>query len=324
MKKTMLYCCYIVSFALSITMLSCKRESVPSLSDFGNGVPENVQLLTYGGGTITFSWTRIEKAASYTVQLLTALDSDTPVDQYTTVSGDSYSFTGLDDITGYYVRVRANFNTPQKPVLGDWVYVLDGQQPGRIMPKYGFVAADFEEPEPEPTIELQLYPNFPEGWEDETMPHLTAFDPNGVDEFPSGKWQTSWARPNGGSTIARQADGKYGMLTQNDHDAIIGMNFDLPYGASKLSFYIAPATKNDNNMGDLTVEYSVDAGNSWTELARYTLSDGIPWKRDMDDPLNYKEFELDIKVPVRFRFTQHSEGVGSSSRWTIDEIAVYY
>lgn len=324
MRKTILYCCYIVSFALSITILSCKRESIPSLSDFGNGVPENVQLLTYAGGSITFTWSRIEGAASYTVQLLSAPDKNTPIEQYTTVSGDAYTFTELDEVTGYYIRVRANFNTPENPVWGDWVYVMDGQQPGRIMPKYGFVAADFEEPELPPVAELQLYPNFPEGWEDETMSHLAAYDVNGVDEFPSGKWQSSRVYRNGGSTIARSPGGKYGMLTQNNQNSVLGMNFDLPYGASKLSFYIGPATANDNNRGDFTVEYSVDSGNSWTALARYTLSDGIPWKRDMDDPLNYKEYELDIKVPVRFRFIQHSEGVGSNSRWTIDDIAVYY
>lgn len=184
-----------------------------------------------------------------------------------------------------------------------------------------------------------LYSNFPEGWEDETIPgHLTAVAANATDTYPSGEWLFHRMNRNGGSTIGRRppippATAARGLLMQVGQEAILAMNFNLPYGVKKLSFYCGPATTTDTNVGEFSVEYSTNSGTSWTELDRFSgyrpasnaspNLGGIPFNRDLADPLNYKEYVLDIQGSVRFRFIQHSAGRSTGSRWTVDDIAVY-
>lgn len=314
--------CQILTLLVLSVSYSCKRDEPETQQFFKDKAPENVRLSNFLNSSITVAWLRAEDADSYTVQLLGSKNSEKPVHAYTTVSKDFYQFDNVEELRGYYVRVRANFDTG----TSEWAYIMNGAQPARIMPKFGVVAEDFEAPDPSQQPIRDIYPNFPEGWDDNTLLHLTAYVTvvaDAVDEYPSGKWLIYRAQRNSGSTIARRST--FGMMGQNNQNSTVGMEFDLPNGASKLSFYVSPATASDSNMGDLVVEYSVDSGVSWTEIARYKKTDGIPWKRDMDDPLNYKEYVLDIRGNVRFRFNYNSAGVGASpsSRWAIDDIAVY-
>lgn len=303
---------------------SCSREKVPTINDFGDKVPENVQLANYTPNSITLAWQAIEEAASYTVQLLTSPDSVSPLKQYTTVSKQQYTFTGLDEIKGYYVRVRANFNTPRNPVLGDWVYVMDGEKPGRIMPKYGFVDENFEEPEPEPEPEYYLYPNFPEGWEIHDGDRKKSYTGNGPtgkqsDVFPSGEWLMHQAyTTNSGTALIHKKD-DFAVMMANNQNAYLAMDFDLPNGAAKLSFICGAATRtNANELNGmpivLTVTYSQDQGNTWTRLGEDILIDDI-------EKQYTPEFDnLDIAGPVRFRITKSD----SRARPIIDEVAIYY
>lgn len=321
MKKLLLSCQILTIVLLSVSY-SCKKDEPDNQQIYTDKIPENVRLSNFLNTSITVAWARAEDADSYTVQLLGSKDSETPVTAYTTISKDFYQFENIEEVRGYYVRVRANFD---KGTSG-WAYIMDDSKPARIMPKFGIVTEDFVAPDPALQPIRDIYPNFPEGWEDNTLPHLTAYVSviaDALDTYPSGKWLVYRTQRNSGSTIGRR--NTFGMMGQNNQTSTLGMEFDLPNGASKLSFYISPATINDTNMGDLVVEYSVDSGVSWTELARYKKTDGIPWKRDMDDPLNYKEYALDIRGNVRFRFNYNSAGVGASpsSRWAIDDVAVY-
>ncbi|MGC4234742.1 MAG: DUF5689 domain-containing protein [Niabella sp.] len=228
----------------------------------------------------------------------------------------------------FYTRPTAEFASMLIPGMGNYTGIaLFHSVNNEIKPTIWIRnALDIEELDLEPRFPGELYRNFPEGWEDETMlPHLTAANPNGVDKYPSGEWLFPRMNRNGGGTIGRRppippATAARGLLIQANFTVSLEMNFNLPYGASKLSFYVGPATAADNNTGEFSVSYSQDSGETWTELDRFS---GIPFRRDLDHPLNHKEYELDIRGPVRFRFTQHSEGLGTGSRWTIDDIGVY-
>ncbi|HMR17744.1 MAG TPA: fibronectin type III domain-containing protein [Sphingobacterium sp.] len=322
MKKLTMYCCRLVTLALLLASYSCKQEA----SDVGgvtDKIPENVTLWTYSPASITVAWDRTEGATSYTVQLLGSKDSDTPVDAYTTTSKDFYQFSGLQETRGYYARVRANVDY----ATGEWVYVMNGSQPGRIMPKYGFVDDDYEEPEPEPIIEPVLYPNFPEGWEthgggpgSSRKPSHTGAGPEGdqADIFPSGKWLMPNMYTLSTASIGTKV-GTWGLMMNANVATFLTMDFDLPYGASKLSFvYGVPTTTNANDMDVVNnsvfvkVEYSQDGGTTWT-----SFGDDL----EVSNFEQYtKSYDLDIQGPVRFRIGKNN----SRARLIVDEIAVYY
>lgn len=258
---------------------------------------------------------------------------------------DGETFAGNRKITDwanpiiFHTRPAAEFATTTIPEMGDYT---------------GIALYQIVEGEVKPTIQMrnsqdfielpltirkpgELYENFPEGWEDDVMTgHLTSPAANAIDTYPSGEWLFHRMNRNGGTTIGRRppvppAIAARGMLMQVNQESILAMNFNLPYGASKLSFYCGPATSTDTNVGEFSVEYSMDSGATWTELDRFSgyrpgndgNPDGIPFNRDLANPLNYKEYELNIQGSVRFRFIQHSAGRGTGSRWTIDDIAVY-
>ncbi|MBL1408728.1 fibronectin type III domain-containing protein [Sphingobacterium faecale] len=297
---------------------SCKRQE-SQLGGSTDKKPANVILWTYSPTSITLAWDHIDGATSYTVQLLGDKDADMPIDSYTTTTKDFYQFNGLQEVRGYYVRVRANvdYNT------GDWVYIMNNALPGRIMPKYGFVADDFKEPDPQPNIDPILYPNFPEGWENHASTRKGSHGGNGPtgrqsDVFPSGEWLMSNMYTNSAAAIIHKV-GNWALMMNTGVAANLEMDFDLPDGARKFSFIYGAATITNANETalplnlELSVEYSVDAGKNWTRLG-----DPLPVS---DLQVQYfKEYELDIKGPVRFRIGKNA----SRARPMIDEIAIYY
>lgn len=316
MKKLSIYCYHLVALAMLLVFFSCNDSS----SDVGGHtdlLPENVHLSNYTSSSITVSWDLVEGATSYTAQLLDSKDSDTPIDGYTT-SFDNYQFNSLNEIKGYYVRVRANvnFNT------GDWVYIMNEGEKGRIMPKYGFVADDYEEPEPEPDPEpvKELYPNFPEGFEnaigDRKKSH-TGLGPTGrqSEVYPTGEWLMENMYTHNVASIVHKI-GSWAVMFRNNYEPYLTMDFDLPLGASKFSFHYSTATQNTADTNGLPiyvkVEYSQDSGTTWIPL-------GDNLEVTTVEERYFKEYELDIKGPVRFRIGQ----VLTSSRLLVDEISVY-
>ena len=318
MKKIMLYGCYILPVILFLTLNSCKEKD----SDLGGTtdvLPENVMMWAYTNSTITAAWDPVSEATSYTVQLLETLESEKPLQAYTTSSKDFYQFSGLAETKGYFVRVRANvnFNT------GEWVYVKNGEAPGRIMPKYGFVAYDFEEPIPEPSNDPELYPNFPEGWETNIggrKPSHTGAGPTGrqSDVFTSGEWLMNNMYTNSQAAILHKV-GNWAVMMNSNVVATLAMDFDLPFGARKFSFIYGAATISNANETtlpiniELTVEYSKDSGATWTKI-------GDPLLVDNNSIQYFKEYDLDIQGPVRFRISKNA----SRARPIIDEVAVYF
>lgn len=310
MKKLTNYCCHLIVFTLLLASYSCKKEALDT-GGTTDKVPTNVHLSDYSSASITVAWDRIEGATSYTVQLLGSEDSEQPLDAYTTTSKDFYRFSGLEETRGYYLRVRANVNYD----TGEWVYITDGQERARIMPKYGIVDKDFEEPEPEPVKEL--YPNFPEGWENHESVRKGGYGGDS-DVFPSGEWLMPNMYLNSVDAIVHKI-GEWGLMMRNNVATSLEMNFDLPYGASKFSFYYGTVTKTNSNDTDaesnpilVTVEYSQDSGVTWIAL-------GDDLEVNSVEIQYFKEYELDIKGPVRFRISKND----SRARLMVDEISVH-
>ncbi len=140
MKKT-IYVYHVLAVVLLWIFYSCERDKFHVSDSFKDRVPENVHLLEHSKSSITIAWDYIKDATSYTVQLVSSKESDFPIASYTTNSEDYYAFNGLEGIGNYYARVRANF---PYSATSDWVYVMDGSEIARIIPKYGIVDEDFE------------------------------------------------------------------------------------------------------------------------------------------------------------------------------------
>lgn len=320
MEKLTTYCCHWVAFALLLALSACNETS--DIGGFTDKLPENVRLSGYTNSSITVSWDLVEGATSYTAQLLDSKESDAPIDGYTT-SFDSYQFNNLNEIRGYYVRVRANVNFD----TGNWVYIMNGGERARIMPKYGFVADDYEEPEPEPDPEpvKELYPNFPEGWEEQVGPDprkiafLTVGSNGRVsDIFPTGEWLMTNVHTSNVSSLVHKK-GTWGTIFRSNYACYLEMYFDLPDGASKFSFYYGTVTATNaadlevaNNPIVVSVEYSQDSGDTWIQLGDNLLVTTV-------EEQYFIEYELDIKGPVRFRIGKND----SRARLLVDDIAVY-
>lgn len=312
MNKVTIYRRDFLMFFLLLALFSCKKE-VSDLDGYTDKIPTNVHLSDYSTNSITVAWDLIEGATSYTAQLLDSKESDSPIDGYTT-SFDNYQFNNLNEIQGYSVRVRANVNFD----TGDWVYIMNGGEKARIMPKYGFVDEDYEEPEPEPAKEL--YPNFPEGFENAIGSRKgshTGLGPTGrqSEVHPTGEWLMENMYTHNVAPIVHKI-GSWAVMFRNNYEPYLTMDFDLPLGASKFSFHYSTATQNAKDTNGLPiyvkVEYSQDSGTTWIPL-------GDNLEVTTVEERYFKEYELDIKGPVRFRIGQ----VLTSSRLLVDEISVY-
>ncbi|MBL1409329.1 fibronectin type III domain-containing protein [Sphingobacterium faecale] len=319
MKNLFLSCSFLLSIIINLTTMSCKEETV-IVRGTTDILPVNVRMLAYTNSSITVGWDHVEGATSYTIQLLDSKDSDKPLDRYIVITEDFYKFSSLEELKGYYVRVRANVNYD----TGDWKYIMNNNLPARIMPKYGFVADDFKEPDVVPSTEL--YPNFPEGWEIHTAPggrkpSFTAVGPTGAnsDIFPSGEWLMEDIYSISTASMVKNRVGDYAVMFRGGgtYTPKLAMNFDLTNGASKFSFIYGAATQNATDAGGVPiyvkVEYSQDAGKTWTQLEDIleVASAEIQY---------YKEYELNIKGPVRFRIGKTNT---TAARLLVDEIAVY-
>lgn len=307
MKKLRTHC-YLMLALAGCLFSSCDdaKTDGPGGGGHFDRVPSNVRLSELTSNSITVAWDRVEGATSYTAQLLDSKDSDVPIDAYTTVSKDFHKFDRLSDVGSYYVRVRANkdFDT------GDWVRLMNGTEPARIIPAYGIVSEDFKVPE--------LYPNFPETFEVHPDPDNRKRAYAGDrDVFPSGEWLMTNVYTHNPASLIHKV-GTWAALLRNDVACYLTMNFDLPNGATKVSFITGAATITNALELDgmpivMTLEYSVDQGATWTKVGNDILIDDLQKQYQLS-------FNMDIKQPVRFRFGKNA----SKARPILDNIAVYY
>lgn len=158
----------------------------------------------------------------------------------------------------------------------------------------------------------ELYAHFPEGWEKGIEPLKAGYEGSSA-EYATGKWLVKNMYPikTGRIRIARHQG--YTMMIKKGVEASLEMDFDLPYGASKFSFYYgAPVPESDTAPSALRVEYSQDSGATWTVL-------GPDLKVTDSYKFYFKEYTLNIKGPVRFRIHKLKGG----ARLSVDDVAVY-
>jgi hypothetical protein len=104
-----------------------------------------------------------------------------------------------------------------------------------------------------------------------------------------------------------------------ENSGYLQMNFDLPNGASKVTFVYGVYYKDSPSV--IKLEYSIDKGQTWKQAGK-DITDASANK-------NTAEFTLDIKEPVRFRINKLSieaakkETGVRDGRLNIDDFTVF-
>lgn len=164
----------------------------------------------------------------------------------------------------------------------------------------------------------KIYPGFPEKFETEDPKTKTSYKKGKV-ELKTGSWifdQAILGNADGDLTKGKQA---VRMQKNLDDPSLLEMDFDLPNGASKVSFVYGSYGKDASCM--FILESSTDGGQTWTRADKVI--------NDASKDLSNATFKLDIKGNVRFRINKI--GLGSSEtepsikngRLNIDDFAVY-
>ncbi len=105
--------------AAAMLLSSCTKEDEFYRSEYLSRVPTNVTLEDYDETSFIISWSYVEGATSYTVQLVDLEEIPTESTIYTTTNEAAHQFT-CDENTAWYARVRANY--PENN-YSDWVYL---------------------------------------------------------------------------------------------------------------------------------------------------------------------------------------------------------
>lgn len=138
-------------------------------------------------------------------------------------------------------------------------------------------------------------------------------------EIGSGVWLfdyfqigTAAADRKNGTRSARSFHGQH--PDGESRTCYLEMKEELPYGASKFSFYHAICSSDDPST--FKVQVSINGG-AWEDITGILHND--------TRELVYKEIKLDIKEPVRFRFYKFSseEAGRDEGRMNIDDISIY-
>ncbi|MBD1421490.1 DUF4998 domain-containing protein [Sphingobacterium chuzhouense] len=157
----------------------------------------------------------------------------------------------------------------------------------------------------------EIYDGFPEDFEDTRYTKTNTTSAEDV-EVGSGLWRfdkfiisrnNNNERKNGNGTIRSHTD-----------QSIFEMRYDLPNGASKISFYHTICSA--DGASTFKVQASRDGGITWEDISDvYTNTSS----------LMYREIPLDIEEPVRFRFVKFATANCSTTncRMNLDDIAIY-
>jgi len=172
----------------------------------------------------------------------------------------------------------------------------------------------------------QLYAGWPETFESPSEPkgsyNMPAIGNNVT--LHTGQWHLY--RAIIASTVGRDrivsGDNAVRMQQDRSDDAYLQMNFDVPNGASKVTFWYG-SYWNDPSCS-FALEYSQDQGSTWQQTGP-AITDAH--KTSADPNSKQASFLMNIQGPVRFRITK--KGLGASSdnvqngRLGIDDFAIY-
>ncbi|MEQ7798712.1 hypothetical protein ABDJ41_02765 [Pedobacter sp. ASV1-7] len=166
--------------------------------------------------------------------------------------------------------------------------------------------------------ENKLYAKFPESFESDNKLNYQIDDVN----LPSGTWRLDnaviqsqkYENPTSGTHALR-------MAMNHTTSAYAQMMFDLPNGASRVSFWYKCFALDKPSMCQL--EYSTDKGRNWHAVGDLIVA---------TNKNKYTEavFDLEIEGRVRFRINKIGLGDGSKNpdisngRLNIDDFAVYH
>lgn len=142
--------------------------------------------------------------------------------------------------------------------------------------------------------------------------------------FHTGQWHLFQSIIGDTPGRDRIVSGKYAIRFQQNLTvpAYLQMNFDVPNGASKITFWYG-AYYTDRS-SSFSLEYSTDQGTTWTQLGE-TITDA----HKTSESLNAKQaiFLMNIQGPVRFRINKLGLGTSSNTiengRLGVDDISVY-
>jgi len=159
-----------------------------------------------------------------------------------------------------------------------------------------------------PLSPVVTYAGFPEDFEDTRYAKTVAGTTEDI-TMGSGLWRFN-AFMIGTVANDRKHGARSARSLQNGISSL-EMLYDLPDGASKISFYHAICST--DAASSFKVQYSQDGGATWKDISEV---------HSTSIDLAYKEFELDIEGPVRFRFYQVSSATVNKGRSNIDDIDI--
>ncbi len=270
----------------------------------------NPQMINVTTTTFTAVTNNMDTYESTLVQLKSAVVKDMVLGQ--TFQGE-VPLSDWANVLPMITKPTASFAANPVPGLGDYTGIA--LYSATKTPTFWLrSAADYVGQSLEPYKPGELYLNFPEGWESHPVGARKSAYSGTVDAFPSGEWSMANAYSISSANIVNK-NGSWAVMMRNGFETNVEMNFNLPYGASKFSFYYGAATASATDAAlpiTVKVTYSQDSGNSWQQLEGDLIVNNQATKY-------FKEYSLSIKGPVRFRITKDA----SNARLFIDDIAVY-
>lgn len=286
-----------------ILQLSGIPES--SVTKISTGNEQKVHITT---GTFSAVSGKMNIYESTLVQLRQAFAQDIVLGQ--TFVGDVELNDGGTSIF-MHTEATASFAAETVPGLGDYMGIVLSDNQGQTT-LWLRNSNDYEGASLEPYEPKELYANFPEGWENPIGARKGAYTTGTMETYATGEWLMNRCYTLSSVNITSKT-GIWAVMMQNAQVSVLEMNFNLPYGVSKLSFdYGAAVPNSDTNLPiTMKVEYSQDSGNTWQQIEDLLVISNTT--------KHSKEYTLDIKGPVRFRFSKDN----APARAFIDQIAVY-
>lgn len=273
----------------------------------------NVQHINIATSTFTAITRWMDIYESTLVNLRSVITEDMQV-------GDVFEGTvNLSDgfnIISLFTRPTASFAGEAVPGYGDYVGIMlrnSEEEPMLTLRSED----DYESQSLEPYEPGEVYSNFPEGFENESLisARKGGYTTGAYETYLSGEWQMTRCYTLTSANIINKT-GSYAVMMQNGQISTLSMNFNLPYGASRFYFEYGAATTSAGDTNGLPttviVEYSQDSGGTWQKLGEDLMITSVTTKYIFD-------MELDIVGPVRFRISKNN----SASRMFIDQVAVY-
>lgn len=172
----------------------------------------------------------------------------------------------------------------------------------------------------------KLYAGWPESFENPAEPKgsYNMPDIDNIANFDTGPWYLYYSIVGNTAGRDRIVSGENAIRVQQNRteDSYVQMDFDVPNGASKVTFWYG-AYYTDRS-STFTLEYSLDGGFTWQQMGD-PISDAQTTAESKDARM--ATFLMDIQQPVRFRINKWGLGTSSptisNGRLGIDDFSIY-